>query len=354
MTRARRTSPSVRPAATRVGSADVRLRPAIIAGLSVSIVVVVGLALTPPGAFAIGDCHRFLEYYSGVFSLVALSLTVMAGIAATDRLILLIKHRILLQAVHRATAFAAVAFLGIHITMKVVEGHVRIVDVVIPFLAPYRATFIGLGTIAAYLIVVAAWTGIVRARFTVGDRPWLWRLLHSCAYACWPVAILHGLKSGRPAAGWVTASYAVCLILVGLGLLIRLSVTWGRRLRTPKASTTSTIPRIPGSASGFAPARSETVQPTTAPAPSRLVRYPPITPPNNVVRYPPAAPAPPDPTHRSAPASVPAPTPLAATGTERRPAAVRPAGIPSAPPPSRALRDATDEEFWDFMRGDDN
>jgi hypothetical protein len=317
----------------------------MVTGLSVSVVVIVGLALTPPGAFAIGDCHRFLEYYSGVFSLVALSLTVMVGIAATDRLILLIKHRVLLQAVHRATAFAAIAFLGIHITMKVAEGHASVVDAVIPFLAPHRATFIGLGTIAAYLMVVAAWTGIVRARFTDGNRPWLWRALHSCAYACWPIAILHGLKSGRPAAGWVTASYAVCLILVGLGLLIRLSVKWGRRLRTPKASTTSSIPRIPGPAGNIAPAHSEAPRPAQ-PAPSQAVRHPTATPPSQVMRFPPAAP--PSPPHRPAPAND-------RPGETSQPSAVnKPAGVSTTPPPRDTLHDATDEEFWDFMRGDDN
>jgi hypothetical protein len=65
-----------------------------------------------------------------------------------------------------------------------------------------------------------AWTGVIRARFAGGERPWLWRVLHSVSYLCWPVALLHGLRAGRPPAVWVTASY----LLLGLGVVIALAV----------------------------------------------------------------------------------------------------------------------------------
>jgi hypothetical protein len=317
-------------------------------------------AITPPGAVAVGKCRWFLEYYSGVFSLVALSLAVMVGILATDRLVLLIQHRVLLQAIHRATAVAAVGFLAIHIAMKVMEGHASVVDVAIAFLASHRATFIGLGTIAMYLMVVAAWTGIVRGRFADSTRPWMWRALHSCAYLCWPIALLHGLKSGRPAAGWVVASYAICLILVFLSLLIRLSVKWGRRRQAPKASTTSAIPRVPAATSTRAAPHTTTAwRPAVSGIPDRAeVDVPPATarpvPSDLGARPRRVSPRPPTPHMGQASRVGPAPT---VTPRPTSPPHGRTARIDPAPPPAprqrRSLQHASDDEFWDFMRGDE-
>ncbi|WP_157546709.1 hypothetical protein [Hamadaea tsunoensis] len=211
------------------------------------------LSFTPPGERILAGCHHFLDYYAGVFCLVSLSVTVMAGVAATDRLVLLIRHRVLLQAAHRSTALAAVVFLGLHIAIKVVEGHIRILDVLVPFLASYHATVLGLGTVAAYGLALAAWTGVIRGRFAATSRPWLWRVLHSVAYASWPAGIVHGLASGRSPKSWVTAGYVICVILVAVALLVRLSVAWGRRQRTPKAQVTATLPRIGATGTGPVP-----------------------------------------------------------------------------------------------------
>jgi predicted ferric reductase len=193
-----------------------------------------GLLLPPIAALAAGPrlslvngrlsmlaVRSITEYYVGVLSLVALSLTVMAGVAATDRSLLLIRHRVLLQAAHRWTAVLAVGFLAVHVVLKVGERHAGALDVIVPFQAAHRPWYVGLGTIAGYLMVIVTGTGLVRGRFATMARPWLWRAVHGGAYIAWPVAIVHGLRSGRPAASWVTISYELCLIGVGIAVLGR-------------------------------------------------------------------------------------------------------------------------------------
>jgi hypothetical protein len=202
------------------------------------------LTFTGPGMAIIRAVYGFLEFYSGVFSLVALSISVMVGLVATDRIVLLVRHRVLLQAVHRAMATTAMVFLGVHIFTKIVEGHASVIDVVVPFLASHRVVYVGLGTIASYLMILVTWTGIIRGRFAGSAHPGLWRALHASAYFSWVFALFHGLESGRHAKTWVTVSYVVCVIAVGLALLVRLSVSWGRRMRSPKAQTTGTIKAI--------------------------------------------------------------------------------------------------------------
>ena len=239
----------------------------------------VAFLVSGPGVSLLSTIFRFLAFYSGVFSLVALSLTVMGGLAATDRIILMVRHRVLAQAVHRAMATAAMVFLAIHILTKIAQGHVTVADVIVPFLADHRAVYIGLGTIASYLMIGLTMTGIMRGRFAGTSRPWVWRALHSVAYLCWPIALLHGLDAGRVAKSWVTVSYALCMVLVGVALIVRMWVIWGRHLRSPHTHTTATMrpvgkmppvefpapaPRAPQRpATAAAPPSSTTTEPTT-------------------------------------------------------------------------------------------
>lgn len=200
--------------------------------------------LTGPGRSAVSAAHRFLEFYSGVFSLVALSITVLIGLAATDRVVLTIGHRVLMQAAHRSMATTALVFLVIHVAMKVIEGHAHSLDVLVPFLASHRTVYIGLGTLASYLLILAAWTGVVRGAFADSAHPGRWRALHATAYVCWVFALIHGLEAGRSAKTWVVVSYAICLILAGLAVLARVQMTVSHRLRVGKARTSGTFSSV--------------------------------------------------------------------------------------------------------------
>ncbi|MEV1330619.1 hypothetical protein AB0J20_13695 [Micromonospora costi] len=186
--------------------------------------------LTGAGQRAYAYGFFFTEFFAGVVTLVALSLTVMLGLLATDRLVLLIRHRVLMQSAHRATGVLGIVGLGFHVLTKVATGRAASTDAVVPFVSG-GGLYVGLGTVAALLMVGVLWTGVVRARFAgVGPR-WLWRALHSMAYVSWPFALVHGLNAGRAAKSWVVLSYLACVLLVVLALLVRLSVTLGRRSR---------------------------------------------------------------------------------------------------------------------------
>ncbi|WP_233512710.1 hypothetical protein [Micromonospora deserti] len=208
-----------------------RSRPAVIL-LSVSAFAAVWAVTMLTGlagpAYAYG--FFFTEFFAGVIALVALSLTVMMGLLATDRLVLLIRHRVLLQSAHRATGILGVAGLVVHVITKIATGRAAGTDAVVPFVGG-RGLYVGLGTVAALLMVSVLWTGVIRARFAGVGPKWLWRTLHSAAYLSWPFAIIHGLNAGRPPQPWVVVSYVACLLLVVLALLVRLSVSLGRRSR---------------------------------------------------------------------------------------------------------------------------
>ncbi|MEU4480683.1 ferric reductase-like transmembrane domain-containing protein [Micromonospora sp. NPDC023966] len=189
-----------------------------------------GLELAGAGTVMYSYGFFFTEFFAGVVALVSLSLTVMLGLLATDRLVLLIRHRVLLQSAHRATGILGVAGLVCHVITKISIGRAGPTDAVVPFLAG-RGLYVGLGTVAALLMVGVLWTGLIRVRFAgVGPR-WFWRALHSMAYVSWPFALLHGLNAGRAAKTWVVVSYLACVLLVVMALLVRLSVHLGKRSR---------------------------------------------------------------------------------------------------------------------------
>ena len=158
---------------------------------------------TTEGKVILGSLQRFFLAYSGVFALVALTAAVMAGLIATDRLVVSPAGRVVLQAVHRALSLAAVGFLASHVLLEVLAHRSRAIDTVVPFLAGGRTLYLGLGTLASDLVLLIAFTGVARRKFATRWTA-TWRAVHVAAYLGWPLAILHGLLSGRPAKPYVS------------------------------------------------------------------------------------------------------------------------------------------------------
>lgn len=191
--------------------------------LAGAVLVLIGAA-TPPGAVAVANVRYFLSYYAGVLALVSLTIAVMGGLLATERLILKVRHRVLAQAVHHACAVVATATLAAHIVVKVMDGLASPVQIIVP-----DGGAIGIGTIAAELMCLIVLTGMVRPRFAVRGRAWMWRSMHAFAYVCWPLAIVHGLIAGRSAANWVVLAYVMSAVFVALALVTRMVVVFKPR-----------------------------------------------------------------------------------------------------------------------------
>jgi hypothetical protein len=195
-------------------------RPRLAAPIAVLVIVALIASVTGrlvPFFAAIG---RFLDFYAGVFALVSLSVSVMVGLLATDRMVLLARHRLHAQAVHRAASFTAIAMLVTHVLSQVLRDRAGI-GAFVPFAGEGPGFGIGLGSVASYLLIVVIGTAVARGRFAASTRPWLWRRLHCAAYVAWPLAIAHGLTSGRTPAGWVTTSYGLCLAAVTFAVIVR-------------------------------------------------------------------------------------------------------------------------------------
>ncbi|MFF4185640.1 hypothetical protein ACFYZ9_20825 [Streptomyces sp. NPDC001691] len=204
--------------------APARGRPARKGGLSAAALGVVALLIPPLALLSPAGLRAALDFTAGVLSLVSLTASVAWGLLATDRLFLTPRHRLMAQAVHRATAIASIGFLLLHVTVKIALGHVGLLGAVVPFgLGVTGASgLIGFGSLAAILMVLTAVTGAMRSAFaTPGRVAARWRAVHMLAYPAWCSALVHGLYAGRPPAGWVVAMYALSLAGVASALAVR-------------------------------------------------------------------------------------------------------------------------------------
>lgn len=78
-------------------------------------------------------------------------------------------------------------------------------------MSAYRALWLGLGALALDLVLAVAVTSLLRHR--LGHRAW--RGVHWAAYACWPLALVHGLATGSDVkVAWLQALSGACTLAV--------------------------------------------------------------------------------------------------------------------------------------------
>ena len=174
---------------------------------------------------------------TGFVAVVMLSLSVTLGILTTMRWSAPRWPRFVTAALHKNISLLSVVFLAVHIASTLLDpvSPVHLLNAIVPFTGHYRPLGIGLGVVAVDLLAALVITSLLRQ--VIGYR--IWRAVHWSAYACWPVAMLHGLQSGTDAATpWARAVYVTCAASVFAGLLWRLTATIG----APATRTPRTVP----------------------------------------------------------------------------------------------------------------
>ncbi len=181
----------------------------------------------------------YLTRGTGIVTLLLLTLSVVLGVMNVRRSSTPQMPRFVLQQVHRNASLLALAFLFVHIATTLIDGFapIRLIDVVIPFASPYRPLWLGFGTLASDLLIAIAITSLLRRRLGYSA----WRATHWAAYACWPIALLHGLGTGSdPKTGWMLIITGVCVIAVIVAVISRATSGWpehrGARLTALGAS----------------------------------------------------------------------------------------------------------------------
>jgi sulfoxide reductase heme-binding subunit YedZ len=177
--------------------------------------------MNPVLALSGGTVTWYVARATGVVTLGFLTASVLLGILTSFRWSSPTWPRFVVEFVHRNVSLLVLVFLAIHVVTVVADSFapIRWIDVVIPFVSAYRPFWLGLGAVAFDLLLALVVTSLLRHRigFTT------WRFVHWLAYACWPVAVMHGLGTGSDTrTGPVLAFTAACVVavLVAAGLRV--------------------------------------------------------------------------------------------------------------------------------------
>jgi sulfoxide reductase heme-binding subunit YedZ len=173
---------------------------------------------------------------AGLVAYLLLSAVVALGTTLARRRELPLWPRFALEDVHRFGGLLVGAFVSIHVVTIAIDAYLpfSLASIVVPFTERYRPIWVGLGIVAAEVLLALAVTNHYRERLPYR----FWRRAHYLNLAVWAAATVHGIASGTDrSAVWLLAVYAPATALVA-GLLARRLV--------------GTVPALAAAGAGFA------------------------------------------------------------------------------------------------------
>jgi sulfoxide reductase heme-binding subunit YedZ len=157
---------------------------------------------------------------SGIVAYVLLTLSVLAGLTITNRVLPSGQPRVDAFEVHSFTALLIFGFVSVHVVALLLDSFIGFspLQVLIPFTSDYRPLAAGAGILGLYS------TGVVYASLWVRKRIGYktWRTLHYLSFVAFILATLHGTFSGADTGtAWMILIYAVAAVTVALMTLRR-------------------------------------------------------------------------------------------------------------------------------------
>jgi methionine sulfoxide reductase heme-binding subunit len=166
-----------------------------------------------------------LARVAGLASYASLAVALLTGIALRTAVLDWLGSNRALRSLHEYTTVLWIPLGVVHVGALLLDHTARVglLDVLVPFRAPYGTLAIGLGTLSVDLLVVVTVTSFFKRRI----QPELWRWLHRLAYVAFGLMFLHAVLGGTDfsdplvsAITWATAAT--------LGVLAFTRVVWGR------------------------------------------------------------------------------------------------------------------------------
>jgi predicted ferric reductase len=206
----------------------VRRKCVLLGGTLGLILTLVGLSVgTRLGLIQVSNLRsegHWLWYVSraaGVTSYIALVLATVWGLLLSTSVADAIVSRGRSLEAHRWLSSAALVLAVAHAVPLLGDRYVNfdVLDIVVPFLAPYRPVAVGLGIVGMYLTLAVYGSFWLRAR--LGNRAW--RALHVLSFPAFGLLTLHGIFAGTDTGtSWMQTVYLGAIVLVGTLTIVRL------------------------------------------------------------------------------------------------------------------------------------
>jgi sulfoxide reductase heme-binding subunit YedZ len=146
----------------------------------------------------------------GVVAFLLLTAVVLLGLQMSSKRRIDRWPRIAIEDVHRFVAFAAGSFVVIHIVAIAIDSYLpfSLKSMVVPFISRYRPAWVGIGIVAAELMLAVAIANRLRGRVLSYST---WRKTHYATFAVWTGATVHGIASGTDRSSvWLVALEVAC------------------------------------------------------------------------------------------------------------------------------------------------
>jgi sulfoxide reductase heme-binding subunit YedZ len=132
---------------------------------------------------------------------------------------------------HQFISLLALGFLGLHVFILTADRYLpySLAQVLIPFISPYRPVWVGIGSLAFYLILLVTITFYLRKR--IGMKKF--RAIHYTSLLAYLFAVVHALFSGTdssmPATLILYASTFLVVVFLTAYWLVALRLHPGRK-----------------------------------------------------------------------------------------------------------------------------
>jgi methionine sulfoxide reductase heme-binding subunit len=175
---------------------------------------------------------------AGVVAYLLISASVALGLLLAGKERLDRWPRFALEDVHRFAGVLAGTFIAMHVFWLAIDSqsHLGIRGLLVPFASGYRPLWMGLGIVAAQLLLALAITNHYRTRLPYS----LWRRLHYLNFAVWIAATGHGLGAGSDSG----SSVFLLMYALASGVIGALAVRRYARSRPPRRAVVPGTPTV--------------------------------------------------------------------------------------------------------------
>lgn len=148
------------------------------------------------GLFAASSVQAlwYVTRAAGLISFLLLWLSTVWGLAVTNKVLDPVLHRAFTYDFHQFLSLLAIGFVSLHIVVLLADKYLpfSVAQILVPFAAPYRPVWVGIGTIGLYLTLLVSITFYIRR--WIGQKTF--RVIHLASYLAFSGAALHGLFAG--------------------------------------------------------------------------------------------------------------------------------------------------------------
>ena len=194
-------------------------RPEFYLALAVLVIVLI-ITLTPFGKwmFAV-DSQQFWWFVTrsaGIVAYLLLWLSTVWGLAVPSKLVAPVLEGGYTFDFHQFISLLSIAFVLLHILVLTFDRFLpySLLQILIPFISPYRPEWVGMGVISFYIMVTVAGTFYLRTRIGMEN----FRLIHYFSLVAYFGVTLHGLFAGTdsPLASMQNIYLGSSLVVIGL------------------------------------------------------------------------------------------------------------------------------------------